>query len=42
LYFPAIPQKDCTLNIIEKIKENKNDFNFYKVALKIENAIKVK
>lgn len=42
LYFPAIPQKDCTLNIIEKIKGNKNDFNYYNVTLKMENAIEVK
>ena len=42
LYFPAIPQKDCTLNIIEKIKGNKNDFNYYDVALKMENAIEIK
>jgi hypothetical protein len=42
LYFPAIPQKDCILNIIEKIKGNKNDFNYYNVALKMENAIEVK
>ena len=42
LYFPAIPQKDCTLNIIEKIKGNKNDFNYYNVALKMENAIEIK
>ena len=42
LYFPAIPQKDCTLNIIEKIKGNKNDFNYYNVALKMENAVEVK
>lgn len=42
LYFPAIPQKDCTLNIIEKIKGNKNDFNYYNVALKMENAVEIK
>lgn len=42
LYFPPIPQKDCTLNIIEKIKGNKNDFNYYNVSLKMENAIEVK
>jgi hypothetical protein len=42
LYFPAIPQKDCTLNIIEKIKGNKNDFNYYNVHLKMENAIEIK
>lgn len=42
LYFPAIPQKDCILNIIEKIKGNKNDFNYYNVALKMENAIEIK
>lgn len=42
LYFPALPQKDCTLNIIEKIKGNKNDFNYYNVALKMENAIEIK
>jgi hypothetical protein len=42
LYFPAIPQKDCILNIIEKIKGNKNDFNYYNVSLKMENAIEIK
>jgi hypothetical protein len=42
LYFPPIPQKDCILNIIETIKGNKNDFNYYNVALKIENAIEIK
>jgi hypothetical protein len=42
LYFPAIPQKDCILNIIEKIKGNKNDFNYYNVHLKMENAIEIK
>ena len=42
LYFTPIPQKDCTLNIIEKIKGNKNDFNYYNVALKMENAIEMK
>jgi hypothetical protein len=42
LYFPPIPQKDCILNIIEIIKGNKNDFNYYNVPLKMENAIEVK
>lgn len=42
LYFPPLPQKDCTLNIIEKIKGNKNNFNYYDVALKMENAIEIK
>jgi hypothetical protein len=42
LYFPALPQKDCILNIIEKIKGNKNDFNYYNVSLKMENAIEIK
>lgn len=42
LYFPALPQKDCILNIIEKIKGNKNDFNYYNVHLKMENAIEIK
>ena len=42
LYFPPLPQKDCTLNIIEIIKGNKNDFNYYNVPLKMENAIEVK
>ena len=42
LYFPPLPQKDCTLNIIEIIKGNKNDFNYYNVALKMENAIEIK
>lgn len=42
LYFPAIPQKECSLNIIEKIKGNKNDFNYYNIPLKMENAIEIK
>jgi hypothetical protein len=42
LYFPQIPQKDCILNIIEIIKGNKNDFNYYNVPLKMENAIEIK
>jgi hypothetical protein len=42
LYFPPIPQKDCILNIIEIIKGNKNDFNYYNVPLKMENAIEIK
>ena len=42
LYFPPIPQKDCILNIIEIIKGNKNDFNYYNVSLKMENAIEIK
>lgn len=42
LYFPPIPQKDCILNIIEIIKGNKNDFNYYNVSLKMENAIEMK
>jgi hypothetical protein len=42
LYFPPLPQKDCTLNIIEIIKGNKNDFNYYNVPLKMENAIEIK
>ena len=42
LYFPPIPQKDCTLNIIEIIKGNKNDFNYYNVPIKMENAIEIK
>lgn len=42
LYFPPLPQKDCTLNIIEKIKGNKNNFNYNDVALKMENAIEIK
>jgi hypothetical protein len=42
LYFPPIPQKDCILNIIEIIKGNKNDFNYYNVPLKMEDAIEIK
>ncbi|RAR73793.1 hypothetical protein [Flavobacterium aciduliphilum] len=41
LYFPPVKQKDMTLNIIEKVKGNKHDFNYYNIELKITDGIEV-
>ncbi len=39
LYFSPIPQKDCTLNIIEAEQGDFNDFNCYGVELKMAEGI---
>ena len=41
LYFPAIPQTDCMINIIEIENGSKNDFNYYDIELKMENGVEV-
>ena len=41
LYFEPIPQKDCILNMIESEKPTTNDFNYYGIALKMEEGIGV-
>lgn len=41
LYFPAIPQTNCTLNIIEIENGSRNDFNYYDVVLKIIEGVEV-
>ena len=41
LFFPAIPQKDCVLNIIEIENGNQNDFNYYNIALKMQEGIEI-
>ncbi len=41
LYFPAIPQTDCTLNIIEIENGSRNDFNYYDVELKMSEGVEV-
>ena len=41
LYFPPMKQKDSTINIIEKIKGNKNDFNYYNVVMKMGDGVEV-
>ena len=41
LYFPAIPQTDCTINIIEIENGSKNDFNYYDIGLKMNNGVEV-
>jgi len=41
LYFPPIKQEDSTINIIEKINGNKNDFNYFNIELKIANGLVV-
>ena len=41
LYFPPMKQKDTTINIIEKIRGNKNDFNYYNIPLRMQDGIEV-
>lgn len=41
LYFPPMKQKDTTINIVEKVKGNKNDFNYYGVELKMVEGVEV-
>ena len=41
LYFPPMNQKDTMINIIEKIKGNKNDFNYYNIPLKMQDGIEI-
>ena len=41
LYFEPIPQKDCVINIIEEEKPSPNDFNYYGIALKMDEGIMV-
>jgi hypothetical protein len=41
LYFPAIPQNNCTINIIEIENGSKKDFNYYDIELKMENGLEV-
>lgn len=41
LFFPPIKQKDTVINIIEKVKGNKNDFNYYNITLKMADAIEM-
>ena len=41
LYFEPIPQKDCTLNMIEAEKPKPNDFNYYGIVLKMKEGVEV-
>jgi hypothetical protein len=41
LYFEPIPQVDCILSMIEAEKPTTNDFNYYGIALKMEEGIGV-
>lgn len=41
LYFPAIPQTNCTINIIEIENGSRNDFNYYEIEIGMENGIEV-
>ena len=41
LFFPPIKQKDTLINIIEKVKGSKNDFNYYNIELKMADAIEI-
>lgn len=41
LFFPPIKQNDNIINIIEKVKGNKNDFNYYNIEIKMSEAIEM-
>lgn len=41
LYFPPMKQKDVTLNIIEVINGDANDFNYHDIALKMQDGIEI-
>jgi hypothetical protein len=41
LFFPPIPQKDCTINIVEAEYGTKNDFNYYNIRLKMLESIEI-
>lgn len=41
LFFPPMKQKDALINIIEKIKGNKNEFNYYNIPLKMEDGVEI-
>jgi len=41
LYFEPIPQQDCEFNIIESDPKNPDDFNFFDIALKMNEGEKV-
>jgi len=41
LFFPPMKQKDILINIIEKIKGNKNNFNYYNIPLKMQDGIEI-
>ncbi len=41
LYFPPIPQSDCTINIIEIENGSRNDFNYYGVELKMIEGVEI-
>lgn len=39
LFFEPMEQKDCTIDLIEKEKGTKNDFNYYNISIKISESI---
>jgi hypothetical protein len=41
IYFSPIPQKNCVINIIEKINGGPSDFNYYGVDLKMFEGIEI-
>jgi hypothetical protein len=41
LFFPPIKQKDTLINVIEKVKGNKNEFNYYNIELKMADGIEI-
>ena len=41
LFFPPIPMQDCTINIIEVENGTPNDFNYYNLPLRMEEAMEL-
>jgi hypothetical protein len=41
LYFEPLPQKDCTINLIEKEKGTLNDFNYYNIPIIMKDGIEM-
>ena len=41
LYFQPIPQKNCTIHIIEAIEATVNDFNYYNIEIEIAAGVGV-
>lgn len=41
LFFPPIPMQDCTINITEVENGTPNDFNYYNLPLRMEEAMEL-
>ncbi len=41
LYFEPIPLLDGTIDIIEQLHPNQNDFNYYDIAVRISESVEI-